>query len=320
MENTATMKVQVLDPSDDGVICVDAKKFTSIIKALGDLPVSFYSNGTSIVLRTNSGKYNLSGVDATQYPNPVESYTEMLTIPGAILANGFNRTKWAVGNDKIRPQMKGVYFNILADKIVFCATDTRKLCKYEVKKETAIEPKGLIIPGKAANLIPTLFGECEDVKVDISDTSVIFSEDGVVLTTRLCKGNFPAYERVIPAQTDHTLTTDRKSLIAALNRVAIFAADTNGLIEVKTTADKIEILSKDFNNALSGSEVLIGECDMDSLRMGFSCDYLAQTLGSLGDEDVTFGINDASRPAKFVESDSMGEYTAILMPMTLNNE
>ena len=84
------------------------------------------------------------------------------------------------------------------------ATDGHRLARVEVALPAGADGMpGVIIPRKAIYELKKLIEEGEgEVQVSLSDTKIRFVCGNAVLVSKLIDGNFPDYERVIPAGND----------------------------------------------------------------------------------------------------------------------
>ena len=76
-----------------------------------------------------------------------------------VLLSIINSTIFASGNDDLRPNMSGVFFQINSKESCFVATDAHKLVKYvrnDINSETSIE---FIVPNKPLNILKSILPE-----------------------------------------------------------------------------------------------------------------------------------------------------------------
>ncbi len=94
------------------------------------------------------------------------------------------------------------------------ATDGHRLARFELElPEGAAAMPGVIVPRKTVGELQKLLDDADGaIDISLSDTKIQFGFNGVELTSKLIDGNFPPYERVIPAGNDKVLALDAKGL------------------------------------------------------------------------------------------------------------
>ena len=120
--------------------CVGQGKFVvpakTIIDPLKEMPqqqlcIEIDDENYEVVVRYSNGKYNFIGGDAAAYPvlKELEDDAKHFDINPQGLLNGVTCTLFATAEDDLRPVMNGIYFDIKTDRVVFVASDSKKLVR-----------------------------------------------------------------------------------------------------------------------------------------------------------------------------------------------
>ena len=263
------------------------------------------------------------GLPGNEYPNlkktPQEGSMTFKT-SGASLLRGLEFTAFAAGTDMLRPQMTGVYWDIKPDRLVFVATDTHKLVKFEDQSIQAGVEGSFILPNKSTNVFRSVFSKDEEVTVTLDvERGVTFETDTFTFDSRLVKGRFPDYTRVIPENNPYTLSINRHQFTTAVRRVSLFVDEGHGLIKFRVTPDKLTIKASDNEYNTSGYETLEAEFNGNEMIVGFSSSYLTELASVLWTDDIIFRLADPSRPAVIVPTEDKADtkLTMLLMPMNV---
>ena len=137
------------------------------------------------------------------------------------------------------------------------------------------------------------------------------------LISRLIDGQFPNYERVIPAQATKTLTLEREPLAAAVKRAAIVARDSANRIVLRTTedGDKLTITAESGSVGNAYEEVEVARTGEDTpVEIAFNAKYLSDVLGMLNTEGLHIELTEPLRPGVIRPTDD-ADYLCVLMPM-----
>lgn len=325
LENTLSSRIEVSEAEGDCVFCADARRLVELCKELPDVDITMeISDDLQIHIDYPGGRFDFTALPGNEYPATIERQDSadrlQFTIPTEQIIEGIENTSFAVGTDDLRPQMMGIFMDIVPDKITFVATDTRKLVRYINSKGAPGVEGSFILPIKPANIIKTVFGKEDSIGVTVDAKSASFTTPKITFTCRLIKGNFPDYNRVIPQTNPYTLTVDRSSMINAVRRVGVFVDPSHGLVKFRITSDKIELKAQDNNFCTLGRESIPCSFTGSEMVIGFSANFIIDIFTTISTENVIVKLSDPSRPGVFLpEEDAPGsELLMLLMPMTVN--
>jgi DNA polymerase-3 subunit beta len=153
-----------------------------------------------------------------------------------------------------------------------------------------------------------------DVAVEVSDTKIRFTLDGVVLLSKLIEGTFPDYDRVTPKNNDKQRTVDKATFAIAVDRVSTSASDRGGKavkLAVKDGNLELSVTNPDHSTA---TEELAVEFEPESFEIGFNARYLLDIIGQIKSDNAVFLFNDAGSPT-LVKEDANPSALYVLMPM-----
>lgn len=332
-ENTLVARLAIGQADESGRFLANAKRLCDIGKELPAVDVEISVDLDSLAMQIDfpGGKFDLVALDANQYPVSSDPLSEIsaadgdvpaeLLLPSSMLMSGIENTIFAVATDQIRPQLMGILWDVKPDGIIFVATDTRKLVKYENKSAAPGIERRLILPLKPAVLLKQLLAKEEDVKVVLTDKSATFTTEKLTLSCRLIKGNFPPYERVIPADNPYVATFDRESILTAVRRVSVCADPAHGLMKLRFTHGLLEIKVDDTSHSTFAVEKVPCDYTGRDIVIGFSAGYLIEIFNTLPTENILMKLADPSRPGVFVpeENAENTDLVIILMPMTVQD-
>lgn len=325
MENSLVATLDVLSAEGEGSFCLDAHRMVDLLKEMPPQEMTFEIDDDSFetIIGYPNGEFKTMAIDGAEYPaaevRDEAEETVDFSCPAAVAIAGIENTLFAVGSDELRPQMTGILWDIKPDKIIFVATDTRKLVRY---CNSAVAPGSacsFILPLKPATVLRNIFAKEENIDISITKKSVTFSSATYTFDCRLIKGMFPDYNRVIPQNNDKTLTVDRQMFINAIRRVTVFGNGGNGLIRFQFDESQVTLVAQDSSYGTSGRETL--DCDYQGapLTIGFGAPYLQEIFSTISTPEVIVKLADQSRPALFTPSENQpdSDLLMILMPMNI---
>lgn len=326
VDNTVISRVGVSAAEGSGKVCIDAKRITELLKSMPDCPISFNIDEESktVIICHPKGKYNLSGLSANEYPlnDKVDPNTIVgsFSLPASQVISAFDKVSFAVGNDEIRPQMKGILWDIKPDAITFVATDTHVLAKYRSTQTAPGVETSFILPGQSLSLIRAFIGKQAQINVTVTNKIVVFEGADFKVLSTLLNGNYPNYNRVIPQNQPIIITVDRNDFADAINRVSIFADNQNSLLRFKISTDRMDAIAQDLSYNVGGEECIACEYVGNDAEIGFNSSYLKGIINVLNTQKIVIKILSHDRPGVFIpqENDEYGELTLLCMPVTIN--
>lgn len=206
MENSLVGRLPVTGAEGAGSFCLDARRIVELLKEMPDQGITFEIDDDNLEVKISypNGLYNTVAISGLEYPSTseeIEGETITFTAPTEQVIKGIENTIFAVGSDELRPQMRGILWDVEPDSVVFVSTDTRKLVKYTNSLIKAGTECSFILPLKPASVLKNVFGKEDEVQIQISEKSVQFYSPSFTLDCRLIKGAFLPTTELSPKTT-----------------------------------------------------------------------------------------------------------------------
>lgn len=322
-ENVMTASMEVFEAEGSGSVAVPAKRLLDILKELPDvgLTVDINEESMGVTLGFEGGQLEFMALPGNEYPTPKQRSDDSLTITfgAGHMLTGLENTLYAASTDPIRPVMTGVCMDFKPEtSLVFVASDTHKLVKYEVSSIKPAFERRFILPPKAANLLRSLLDKEEgDITITMDAHGATFTWGDFELQCVFITGNFPPYDRVIPQNNPFELTFDRELMLSAMRRMSLVANSGSRLVRLALTPECTEITARDIDYARSGHERVMSTYQGNPMSIGFNCEYMVEVLSNFTSDEVSMHLSDPSRPAIFArpasEDTDAGEKLIVLM-------
>lgn len=321
-----TTSAELISQEGDLEFTINAKTIQDAIKEIPEQPMEFDVDPATLemTIHYQNGKYTLVGESADQYPlcKPIEDDAAELTIDSQELFSSINRALFATGDDQLRPQMNGIYFDYQTSGLSIVASDGRKLACTRLFGLTAEQANNFNLPKKPAGILKNILQKEEgDVVIRFSQRNATLESATYLMSCRLIEGKFPNYNSVIPQNNPNLMTVNRQSLIAALRRILIFSNAGSPLVKLHIEPGRLEVSTKDNDYRRSGVESLLCDYEGVVMNIGFKGTLLVDLLNNLEDEEVIFRLADPSRAGIIVPAtqEENQEIIMLLMPMMLND-
>jgi DNA polymerase III subunit beta len=306
-----------------GATTVPAHTLYEIVRKLSDgAEVRLETEGAEqLLLSSGRSRFHLACLSPDSFPDLKSgSFSHQFSMPAPSLRELIERTQFAISNEETRYYLNGIYLHTLdiggGTILRAVATDGHRMARAETEApEGSKGMPGIIIPKKTVGEVQKLLdGADDEVSVEVSDTKIRFTLNGVVLLSKLIEGTFPDYERVTPKNNDKEMNVDKASFATAVDRVSTIASERGGKavkLSVKEGQLELSVTNPDHGTA---SEELAVSFEPESFEIGFNARYLLDIIGQIRSETAVFLFNDAGSPTLVKES---GEAKAlyVLMPM-----
>lgn len=313
-----------IESKENGKVAIPARILVDYLKTLPEQPLTFSVDEEtfSVEITTDRGKYKLNGENGNDFPRiPAADSVSEIHMPSGVLQKAINKTLFAAGNDELRPQMTGVYFQLSKDGIVFVATDAHKLVRYKRTDTSASESTSFIVPRKALNLLKsTLPGEQTQVNITYNPSNAFFSFSNVNLICRLIDAKYPDYNSVIPQENPNKLIVNRADLINTLRRVIIFSNKTTHQVLLKLSGNQIMVNAQDLDFSNEANERLDCSYEGDNMEIGFNAKFLLEMLNAMDNEEIRIDLSSPTRAAILLptEAEEGEDLLMLIMPIMMS--
>ena len=293
-----------------GETVVSGKRFQEFVRNMPDDTITFSNedNANSLSAESGGACVELLTMAPADFPKVKTPQTDKsFKIRSTVLRDLIRRTVFAVSKDDSRPIFTGVCFEIKGDKISLVATNTHRLALASDNLSEPYDDCSFVVPaetlrGILARLNPNDVDNF--VTVNYSTRFLTFTFDNVFVNSRLIEGQFPPYEKVIPASSDTHVTADTAEFKNALEFVSLMSKETEyNTVKFSFANDGIEISS---NSPQVGDAVKNIEAQIDGadVSIAFNSNYIVDVMRVIDTKIVKIALNDKYSPTAFTEPDN----------------
>ncbi len=303
---------------------IPARKLFDYVRLLpdGDIGIKFLENHWASITAGRS-KTKIAGMSRESYPE-LPPMPEVITeIPCKQLASMISRTLFAISLEESRFSLNGALLLLREDGMVMVATDGHRLAYVEKTFDNATPQRSFraLIPRKAMGEIVRLAEEAppeSTIAFAGDDNHLFFQFGGRLLITRKLSGNFPDYERVLPADNVHIATLSKEEIKSAIERVAQFADERSRAIRVQFAEGELRVFSSSVETGES-EESVPTEYHGPELEIGFNAGYLLDFLRAIPQDRVAFALKDQKSAGELLPVADVvkDRYRYVVMPMRI---
>lgn len=301
LETTLHTEMKLDNATGKGLIAIEARRLTDILKEFPDQPLTFKIDDDTyqVEIFSRNGKFTIMGQNGEDFPRiPEINQTEAnsLMIAGEVVHKGIINTLFATADDELRPVMNGILVELTTEHFRLVASDSHKLVRFTRKDYVAEQDSSFILPKKTASILKNILAkEKNNIKIEFDSKNAYFELSNFNLVCRLVEGKYPSYNAVIPVQNPNKLTIDRSDFYNTLRRVSIFANQASNLAKLTMRGNELVISAQDIDFSISAYETIICQFDGEPMEIGFKSSFLLDILTNLGSTDVVLEMSDPSR-------------------------
>jgi DNA polymerase-3 subunit beta len=300
----------------EGSIVVPGRRLVELAKLLPSEDVEIEHRPEESVVHVTSGSasYTLHTFNAEDFPRlPELDATTTFAVDREALLETINRVSRSASRDESRPVLTGILARFEAGKLVMAATDSYRLSVKETEIGGQVPELEAIIPARALQELTRIAQSGDEVELGVHENQVVFSADGVSMTTRRIDGQFPNYRQLLPEAFEHELALPRNELLDVVRRAAVMIERTSPL-QLRFAEGELTVMARTHEVGES-KESLPAPYTGEPLEIGFNADFLRDGLESVTGDEVRFKLISPLRPA--VLQGEGDDFTYLVMPIRL---
>ena len=291
------------DIIDRGMIAIDAKIFSEIVRKLPDNEVTIETlDNLQTVITCEKAKFDIAGKPGDEFAYlPIIEKEDSIEVSQFTLKEVIRQTIFSISDSESNKLMTGELFDISDNILKVVSLDGHRISIRKVPLKKSVADRKLVVPGKTLiEISKILSGEAENV-VSISYTKnhIVFEFDNTIVVSRLIEGE---YFRI-----DQMLSNDYET------KVRIKEGDKKPII-INIGDELMELKIKSQIGSMN-EEIMITKEGKD-LLIGFNPKFLIDALRVIDDEEVTIYLMNAKAPC-FIKDDGES-YIYLILPVNFN--
>lgn len=311
-----TLDAEILEP---GSITIPTKRLSDVVKEMPGGTVSLTTKKNNIVdIQLENCEFKLMGLPKEEFPKlPEFKDKDVVVFEQSALKEMLYLTSFAVSHEETRYVLNGLLFEIkngAEATVKLVGTDGRRLAVAERKLPIKIHKDiKIIIPFKTVQELLRNLQDDGEVSLVIGSNQVFFEMDGLIIISRLIEGEFPDYQKVVPAASSTKVRLNKDAFMLVLRRANLLTTPDFQAVRFELFKNKL-VVSKTTPDIGEFREEIPLEYSGKEMAIGFNPNYLLDMLKNWRTDELTFEFFDAEKPGVVRSS----EYVYIVQPMRLN--
>ncbi|MFA9288391.1 MAG: DNA polymerase III subunit beta [Weeksellaceae bacterium] len=304
-----------VDTEDIASCVVEPQRIIEFLQLLqaGTVEVEFNENTITFVQGKTKGQFPV--LSAQDFPLPPEITEATIPLKTSLFTDTLPFILFTASSDDSRPVLTGVNFVNTDEEFIIVSTDGFRLSIFKEKQKGEIA--SMIIPADfLRELLKNIRSEkeiqfCHSTK----EHMVRFETAEGVFYSRLIDGEFPPFEKVIPAEKKTTVTVKKDELMRNVKLISIFARDFSNVVVCEFEKGNLTIRpKKEGNKENTTSQDIVFEGEPQ--QVAFNYKYLIEFLNHCASDNVIIEILRTDAPIVF-KAEGNETFFHIIMPIRI---
>ena len=271
-----------------GIIALDAKFFSEIVRKLPDNDVVIESDDTfQTTITCEKAKFNIVGKSGEDFSYlPYIEKNESISISQFTLKDVVRQTIFSIADNDTNKLMTGELFEINENRLRVVSLDGHRISIRNIELKESYSPLKVVVPGKTLQEISKILtGEAEDmVDIFFADNHILFEFDETKVVSRLIEGEYFHIDQMLSSDYDTKVKINKREFLNCIDRATLLIREgdkkpiilniQDGSLQLKINSF-VGSMNEEIEIEKEGKDLLIG------FNPKFFIDALRVTEGSM---------------------------------------
>ena len=302
-----------------GIIALDAKFFSEIVRKLPDNDVVIESDDTfQTTITCEKAKFNIVGKSGEDFSYlPYIEKNESISISQFTLKDVVRQTIFSIADNDTNKLMTGELFEINENRLRVVSLDGHRISIRNIELKENYSPLKVVVPGKTLQEISKILtGEAEDmVDIFFADNHILFEFDETKVVSRLIEGEYFHIDQMLSSDYDTKVKINKREFLNCIDRATLLIREGDKKPIILNIQDgSLQLKINSFVGSMN-EEIEI-EKEGKDLLIGFNPKFFIDALRVIDDEEVTLYMVNPKAPC-FIKDDA-GTYVSLILPVNFN--
>ena len=302
-----------------GIIALDAKFFSEIVRKLPDNDVVIESDDTfQTTITCEKAKFNIVGKSGEDFSYlPYIEKNESISISQFTLKDVVRQTIFSIADNDTNKLMTGELFEINENRLRVVSLDGHRISIRNIELKESYSPLKVVVPGKTLQEISKILtGEAEDmVDIFFADNHILFEFDETKVVSRLIEGEYFHIDQMLSSDYDTKVKINKREFLNCIDRATLLIREGDKKPIILNIQDgSLQLKINSFVGSMN-EEIEI-EKEGKDLLIGFNPKFFIDGLRVIDDEEVTLYMVNPKAPC-FIKDDA-GTYVYLILPVNFN--
>ena len=302
-----------------GIIALDAKFFSEIVRKLPDNDVVIESDDTfQTTITCEKAKFNIVGKSGEDFSYlPYIEKNESISISQFTLKDVVRQTIFSIADNDTNKLMTGELFEINENRLRVVSLDGHRISIRNIELKESYSPLKVVVPGKTLQEISKILtGEAEDmVDIFFADNHILFEFDETKVVSRLIEGEYFHIDQMLSSDYDTKVKINKREFLSCIDRATLLIREGDKKPIILNIQDgSLQLKINSFVGSMN-EEIEI-EKEGKDLLIGFNPKFFIDALRVIDNDEVTLYMVNPKAPC-FIKDDA-GTYVYLILPVNFN--
>lgn len=301
---------------EKGIIAIDAKIFSDIVRKLPDNDVTIETNSNMQAMITcEKARFAISGKSGDDFAClPYVERQECITISQFTLKELVRQTIFSIAVNENNKMMTGELFEVNENSLKVASLDGHRISIRKVELKETYNHHKVIVPGKTLTEISKILsGETEDeVNLFFTENHILFEFDDTVVVSRLIEGKYFNIDQMLSSDYETKVTINKKEFLDCIDRATLLVKESDRKPIIITITEEMMELKINSDIGSMNEEIDI-EKEGKDIMIGFNPKFLMDALRVIDDETVDIYLVNSKAPC-FIRNQEES-YIYLILPV-----
>ena len=301
---------------EKGIVAIDAKIFSDIIRKLPDNDVTIKTDGNlTTTITCEKAKFSISGQSGEEFSYlPYVERDNHIVVSQFTLKEVIRQTIFSIAANENNKMMTGELFEVKGDMLRVVSLDGHRISIRKIELKEEYSDIKVVVPGKTLiEISKILSGETKDeVSIFFTKNHIVFEFDDTVVVSRLIEGEYFRIDQMLSSDYETKIQVNKKELLDCIDRATLLVKESDKKpIILSITDDNIELKIQSQIGSMD-EEIDINKEGKD-IMIGFNPRFLIDALRVIDDETVDIYLMNPKAPC-FIR-DEQQSYIYLILPV-----
>ena len=308
------------DIREKGIIAIDAKIFSEIVRKLPDNDVTIETDANfQMLICCEKARFSIAGKSGEDFSYlPYIEKAEPVVVSQFSLREVIKQTIFSISDNESNKMMTGELFEISGNHLKVVSLDGHRVSIRNLELKGEYQPRKVIVPGKTLiEVSKILSGELEAlVNLFFTKNHIVFEFDETTVVSRLIEGEYFRIEQMLSTDYETKVRVNKKELLNCIDRATLLIRESDKkpiIIQIEDGEMRLKLAS----GVGSMNEEIVIEKEGKDILIGFNPKFMIDALRVIDDEMVTLYLVNPKAPC-FIR-DEKESYIYLILPVNFSS-
>ena len=308
------------DIREKGIIAIDAKIFSEIVRKLPDNDVTIETDANfQMLICCEKARFSIAGKSGEDFSYlPYIEKAEPVVVSQFSLREVIKQTIFSISDNESNKMMTGELFEISGNHLKVVSLDGHRVSIRNLELKGEYQPRKVIVPGKTLIEVSKILSGELDALVNLFFTKnhIVFEFDETTVVSRLIEGEYFRIEQMLSTDYETKVRVNKKELLNCIDRATLLIRESDKkpiIIQIEDGEMRLKLTS----GVGSMNEEIVIEKEGKDILIGFNPKFMIDALRVIDYEMVTLYLVNPKAPC-FIR-DEKESYIYLILPVNFSS-